>query len=114
MRVLLLQFAGPTRLHQLGRLARIAAEWHVAEPRWPHFRDQIETVRPDFIVLDLSKQPTHGLDAADYLQKTAAYAAIPLFVINPTKAAERKLGVRLPAVPIVNVETLCDRLKVSS
>lgn len=110
MKALLLQFAGPGRLRQLDLLAGIPAAWQVAEPRWPHFRDQIDRVRPDLIVLDLSRRPTHGIDAADFLRMTPAYESIPIYAINATEAAERKLAVRLPEVPIVNLAGLCDRL----
>lgn len=113
MKALLLQFAGPGRLRQLEMLARIPAEWRVAEARWPHFRDQIDTVRPDLIVLDLSRHPAHGIDAADFLRKNPAYAAIPIYAINPTQSAERKLAVRLPEVPVFSLEGLCDRLAES-
>lgn len=109
MKALLLQFAGPGRLRQLGRLTKIPVAWHVAEPRWPHFRDELEASRPDFIVLDLSRHPTHGFDAAQYLQRTEPYATIPLYAINPTEAVARKLGDRLPTVPVVTLETLIDR-----
>lgn len=98
-------------MRQLGRLARIPAEWHVAEPRWPHFRLQIEAVQPDFIVLDLSKQPTHGIDTAIYLKKSSDYAGIPLYVVNATPAAERKLFVRVPGVPSLSLEGLLERLQ---
>ncbi len=109
MKALLLQFAGPTRLHHLGRLTRLQAEWHVAEPRWPQFRDQLEAIRPDFVLLDLSRQPTHGIDVAQYLQKT--YAEIPLYIINPTPAAAKKVGDRLPLVPIVTLDSLLERYR---
>lgn len=110
LKALLLQFAGPGRLRQLGLLARIPAEWWVAEPRWPHFRDQIDRVRPDLIVLDLSKHPTHGIDTADYLRKTPATAALPIYALNATEAAARKLAARVPGVPILSLDELCDRL----
>lgn len=98
----------------LGRLARIQAEWQVAEPRWPHFRLQLEAVQPDLIVLDLSKHPTHGIETACYLQKNADYAGIPLYAVNATPTAARKLGLRAPGVPVVSVERLCDDLRLGS
>lgn len=98
-------------MRQLGRLSRIPVDWHVAEPRWPQFRDELDTIRPDFIVLDLSRHPTHGFDAAQYLQRTDAYAGIPLYAINPTEAAARKLGDRLPTVPVVTLEALVERFR---
>jgi len=114
LKALLLQFAGPERLRQLGRLARIQVEWHVAEPRWPHFRLQIEAVQPDFIVLDLSKQPTHGIDTANYLKKSPDYAGIPLYVVNATPAAERKLIRRVPGVPSMSLDGLFEHLQIDN
>lgn len=112
MKALLLQFAGPSRMRQLGRLSRIPAEWYVAEPRWPHFRNEIEAVQPDFVVIDLSRQPARGVDTADYLQKSSEYRHIPVYALNPTPSAARKLSERMPDLPIVSIEALCDRFKI--
>lgn len=114
MKALLLQFAGSERMRQLGQLARIPAEWYVAEPRWPHFRNQIEAVRPDVIVLDLSRQPARGIDTADYLRQMPEYAGISLYLVNPTPAAARRLTMRVPGVPVVSIEGLYERFKIGS
>ena len=69
-RVVLLQFdSDPGCAERRERIATVDPDFAEAEPRWPTFFETLSAQRPDVVVISCGKLPSHGREAARYINE---------------------------------------------
>ncbi len=111
-KVLLLQFdSDPQCTKRTDALRKLDAQIVEDEPHWPTFFDAVTRERPDVIVIACSRIPSHGREAARYLNEGFNTRDIPVILVDVLPADLEKTRNYVPQAAIVTSDGLVDAVR---
>jgi hypothetical protein len=81
------------------------------EPRWPTFFESLRNARPDAVVISCGKLPSHGREAARYINDGFNSRNIPVIITDVAAGDLAKTKAAAPKSTIVERSGLTKALK---
>ncbi|HLJ83562.1 MAG TPA: hypothetical protein VKT51_05260 [Candidatus Eremiobacteraceae bacterium] len=111
-RVVLLQFdTDPGCADHRALVASVYPEFAEAEPRWPVFFETLAQQRPEIVVISCGKLPSHGREAARYINEGFNTRNMEVLLIDVEPRERARTRAAAPDSEIVDRERLSDELR---
>ena len=111
-RIVLLQFdTDPGCADNRALIASVYPEFAEAEPRWPVFFESLALERPDIVVISCGKLPSHGREAARYINEGFNTRNMDVLLIDVAPKDRARTSASAPDAHIVDRDRLADELR---
>jgi len=111
-RVVLLQFdTDPGCAVRRAQIASVYPDFAEAEPRWPVFFDVLREQGPDLVVISCSKLPSHGREAARYINEGFNTRDIDVLLIDVAPHERSRTHAAAPMSHIVGRDRLTEEIR---
>jgi DNA-binding response OmpR family regulator len=88
--ILVLMMSSGDRAQELEALRAAGHEVRPVEPRWPECKPDLSRSRPDLVIVDGGRSPSHGRATARWMSTQARLRTVPfLFVDVPDQDMDR-------------------------
>jgi hypothetical protein len=110
-RVVLLQFdTDPACAENRALVAGIYPEFAEEEPRWPLFFEALAQHRPDIVVISCAKLPSHGREAARYINEGFNTRNMDVLLIGVAPNERARTHAAAPESEIIEKDRLAAEL----
>ncbi len=80
--ILVLMMGGEDRARELEALRDAGHEAAVVEPRWPECKAELSQRKPDLVIVDGGRAPSHGRATARWMSTQAPYRTVPFLFVD--------------------------------
>ena len=111
-RVVLLQFdTDPGCAERRAQVASVYPDFAEAEPRWPIFFETLSAEQPDVVVISCGKLPSHGREAARYINDGFNTRNIDVLLTDVAPKDRARTHAAAPMSTIVGRDRLTEELR---